>query len=90
MTKDTSAPAFPVEADFHTFKPKDEAEWKRLLSGMTLRQYAAIQALQGLLAADENMARVNEIAAAEGITVRELFARSAVGYADALLAELGK
>lgn len=77
MSKDTSAPAFPVEADFHTFKPKDEAEWKRLLSGMTMRQYAAIKAMQGLLT-DPNCPGAISTAVA------------AVAYADALLAELEK
>ena len=40
MTKDTSGPAFPTE---HT-------DTSGLYDGMTLRQYAAIKAMQGLLA----------------------------------------
>lgn len=41
MSKDTSGPAFPRTAGNH----------HRGDAGMTLRQYAAIKAMQGLLAA---------------------------------------
>lgn len=63
MTKDTSGPAFPTTAIYDSEK------------GMTLRQYAAIKAMQGLLT--------------DGLRGDDVI-RNAVLYADALLAELEK
>lgn len=71
MSKDTSGPAFPVqysnESDGPTIMPT---------TGMTMRQYAAIKAMQGLLA--------------DGMDDSEYVAMRAVKAADALLAELEK
>jgi hypothetical protein len=55
MSKDTGGPAFPVSYDHHTFEPSHVDEAKRLMSGMTLRDYFAARALQGLCA-DPNTA----------------------------------
>ena len=44
-------PAFPVaDYDHQVFQPKDVPEARRLLSGMTLRDYFAAKAMQGLCA----------------------------------------
>ena len=44
-TRDTSGPAFPVaDYDHQTFAPKNVAEARRLLSGMSLRDYFAVHA----------------------------------------------
>ena len=64
MTKDTSGPAFPVTDPCHD-------------KGLTIRQYAAIKAMQGLLA---------ECGGADV----QYVAMRAVKAADALLAELEK
>ena len=69
MTKDTSWPAFPtVDAN----RPQYYGT-----TGMTIRQYAAIKAMQGLLAA-------------VGGNAAQHVAEQAVKAADALLAELEK
>lgn len=42
----TGGPAFPVaDMDFQTFKPSTVDEHKRLLSGMSLRDYFAAKAI---------------------------------------------
>lgn len=64
MSKDTSGPAFPTTAIYDSEK------------GMTLRQYAAIKAMQGMFAS--------------GMDNSEYVAMRAVKAADALLAELEK
>ncbi|WP_137188317.1 hypothetical protein [Pseudomonas asiatica] len=43
MNKDTGGPAFPVNYDHQTFEPSHVDEAKRLMSGMTLRDYFAAQ-----------------------------------------------
>jgi hypothetical protein len=49
-TKDDGGPAFPIaEWDHQTFTPKNIAETQRLLSGMSLRDYFAAKAMQGLI-----------------------------------------
>lgn len=62
--KDTGGPAFPTSA--HTWH----------YEGMTLRDYFAAKAMQGLLAGEYN--------------VPDVFAEWAYKYADALLAERNK
>lgn len=66
MSKDTSGPAFPTDAVYEGQK------------GMTLRQYAAIKAMQGLLAGRNSDRGMMD------------YAETAVEIADALLAELEK
>lgn len=65
MSKDTSVPAFPTTAIYDSEK------------GLSIRQYAAIKAMQGLLAA-------------VGSGAAQHVAEQAVKAADALLAELEK
>lgn len=65
MTKDTSGPAFPTTAIYASEK------------GMTLRQYAAIKAMQGMFAK-------------HGTGDVDYVVKHAVKAADALLAELEK
>ncbi|MGP5236414.1 hypothetical protein [Pseudomonas helleri] len=69
-------PAFPVgDYDHMIFNPETVAETKRQLSGMTLRDYFAAKALQGMLAGD-----------AEWIASEDVAATRAYAMADAMLA----
>ena len=52
----TGGPAFPVADPFAVKCPPTDAEALRLQQGMTLRDYFAAKALQGLLATDLNCA----------------------------------
>ncbi|KAA0473377.1 hypothetical protein [Klebsiella variicola] len=46
MSKETGGYAFPIpNADFQTFQPSTIDEYKRIQSGMTLRDYFAAEAL---------------------------------------------
>ncbi|HCU0614060.1 TPA: hypothetical protein OUF56_004112 [Enterobacter bugandensis] len=48
---DNGGYAFPIpNADFQTFAPGTVEEYKRIQSGMTLRDYFAAKAMQGWLA----------------------------------------
>ncbi|ELG3411684.1 hypothetical protein RN043_003253 [Salmonella enterica] len=48
---DNGGYAFPItNADFQTFAPSTIEEYKRVLSGMTLRDYFAAKAMQSLIA----------------------------------------
>lgn len=78
MSKDTSGPAFPTTA-------MHERE-----QGMTLRQYAAIKAMQGLLANGEALAYLSAHAKDKCSSFRDVVSKAAVDYADSLLAELEK
>ncbi|MBF8746864.1 hypothetical protein [Pseudomonas monteilii] len=75
MSKDTGGPAFPVSYDHQTFEPSHVDEAKRLMSGMTLRDYFAARALQGLCA-DPNTAD----------STRENLVAECYELADAMLA----
>jgi hypothetical protein len=79
--KDNDGPAFPVDADYQLFQPKDTAEAKRLFSGMTLRDYFAAKAMQGMIANDWPMHGLGSVAH---------LAVSAYGMADAMLLERAK
>lgn len=68
-----SEPAFPVE---HS----------GLKHGLTKREYAAIAAMQGLLASDTEATCISGGLKA----VAEHYSKCAVAYADALILELGK
>ena len=49
-TKTDGGPAFPVaDWDHQTFQPRTIEETRRLLSGMTLRDYFAAKAMQGII-----------------------------------------
>ena len=81
MSKDTSGPAFPVKVAFGSdgigFAGEEVKELQTVTyAGATLREYAAIKAMQGLLA--------------DGMGCPEYVAMRAVKAADALLAELEK
>ena len=81
MTKDTSGPAFPTE---HT-------DTSGLYDGMTLRQYAAIKAMQGLLANNGGPMQANAMCGWSLCNCTESdVAALSVKLADALLAELEK
>lgn len=50
MSKETGGYAFPIPgADFQTFQPKTVDEFKRIMSGMTLRDYFAAKAMQAMI-----------------------------------------
>lgn len=54
MSRETGGYAFPIpNADFHTFQPSTVDEYKRIQSGMTLRDYFAAKAMQSMIAAHE-------------------------------------
>lgn len=78
MTKDTSGPAFPVTDPCHD-------------KGLTTRQYAAIKAMQGLLANSNGPVQANAMCGWSlcNCTENDVAALS-VKLADALLAELEK
>lgn len=78
MTKDTSGPAFP-----HSWLGADDC-------GMTIRQYAAIKAMQGLLSNSDVMMHLTAYAQQQKRTVHDVVAGASVNYADTLLAELAK
>ena len=86
MTKDTSGPAFPVqysnESDGPTIMPT---------TGITIRQYAAIKAMQGLLANNGGPMQANAMCGWSlcHCTENDVAAMS-VRLADALRAELEK
>lgn len=46
-------PAHPVNFDFQKFKPENDEVARRLLSGMSLRDYFAAKAMQALIAAPD-------------------------------------
>lgn len=76
MSIQDGGPAFPVaDYDHMVFKPKTVAETKRDLSGMSLRDYFAAKALQGLCSDPST----------EGTPVMEM-AEHCYGIADAMLA----
>lgn len=72
--KDTGGPAFPV------FPPVDHAT---VAVGMSLRDYFAVKALQGLLPATFNAVAANYEDRTDEIST--LFAKTAYEFADAML-----
>lgn len=78
--KDGLQPAFPVaDYDHMIFQPSTVAETKRQLSGMTLLDYFAAKALQGMLAGDSEWIASEDVAAMRAYKMAEamLAARSA-------------
>ena len=71
MTKDTSGPAFPVVID-----TGHAVEYHK---GMTLRDYFAAKAIQGLMGRDWSDFKISDD------ELIALWARSAYGVADAML-----
>lgn len=78
MSKDISGPAFPTDAVYEGQK------------GMTLRQYAAIKAMEGLLSDGEVMGHLTAYSQQQKKPLQEIVAVAAVNYDDALLAEMEK
>lgn len=65
MEKDTGGYAFPIpNADLQTFQPATVDEYKRIQSGMTLRDYFAAKAMCSFIHMDE-FDRQNETLMAE-------------------------
>lgn len=59
MSKDNGGYAFPIpNADFQTFEPKTVDEYRRIQSGMTLRDYFAAKAMQSILTNEAELQRV--------------------------------
>lgn len=55
MSKETGGYAFPIpNADYQTFQPSTVEEYKRIQSGMTLRDYFATKAMAGDWAAQDS------------------------------------
>lgn len=60
---DNGGYAFPIpNADFQTFAPNTIEEYKRVQSGMTLRDYFAAKAMQGELASGDASRHAENIA----------------------------
>lgn len=86
MSKDTSAPAFPFQivatSDCVGLLGENlEAGDNVTYTGMTMRQYAAIKAMQSLISENDRFKNKDHV---------EMMVQVAVQYADALLAELEK
>lgn len=97
MSKDTSAPAFPSTLDNTShkdvigfigdiIKPGTHTGYK----GLSIREYAAIKAMQGLLANSSALDYLGAYALQQKKPLPEIVANSAANYADALLAKLEK
>lgn len=83
MSKKDGGPAFPQMC-------ADALDIGMVHDGMTLRDWFAGMALQGMVAAmrsDEGAAAYNDIAESEGLTPPQLVAALAYRYADAVIAE---
>lgn len=88
MSKQTGGYAFPIpNADFQTFQPQTVDEYKRIQSGMTLRDYFAAQAMQALISGYLS----NEKSSESGFKFHEgdhvHAAEAAYLVADAMIAE---
>lgn len=60
---DNGGYAFPIpNADFQTFAPSTVEEYKRVQSGMTLRDYFAAKAMQGIISSDCNYGAFSDLA----------------------------
>jgi hypothetical protein len=60
---DNGGYAFPIpNADFQTFAPSTVEEYKRIQSGMTLRDYFAAKAMQGIISSDCNYGAFSDLA----------------------------
>ncbi|MBY8934244.1 hypothetical protein [Pseudomonas fluorescens] len=89
--KDNGGPAFPVaDYDHQIFQPKNEAEAKRYLSGMSLRDYFAARCCAAMVSTirnDGDYMRLRNIAQDHDLdSVSQFFAQEAYKQADAMLA----
>ena len=78
MNNDDGRPAFPVTGE-------DHREW-----GVSIRDYFAAKAIQGMMANDEMLARYAEIAEEHMVDADVLAATGAYKIADAMLKERTK
>ena len=78
-------PAFPVSTGHH---PDTMMKDPRI--GMTLRDYFAAAALTGLLADRQYKESALDYGNGHGMKLTETICRSALEYADAMLAERGR
>ena len=81
MTKDTSGPAFPCEQH----ECQDNTWNQTFESGMSLRDYFAAKAMQGLLANTESCFTPSKDEKEAGITWAEKLANECYEIADAML-----
>ncbi len=77
---DLNRRAFPVPHD----------QYNPITPGMTLREWYAGLALQGMLANNDMIKAVARVAERREMVVAETLVKTALAYADALLAELAK
>lgn len=86
MSKETGGYAFPIpNADFQTFEPKTVDEYKRIQSGMTLRDYFAAKSLAVAWAALEG-----GYFEADADTSAQKMAECAYQLADAMIEARGQ
>ncbi|GEM_PF-1060026 len=90
MSKDTGGPAFPVSYDHQTFEPSHVDEAKRLMSGMTLRDYFAakcVAAMVSTISDEDGYGRAVHHASSKGLNVSQWFSRESYKQADAMISE---
>lgn len=97
MTKDIIGPAFPCKLVNDSVYTICGFAGEEVLSGttvtyagMTLRQYAAINAMHGLLANGYVVEQLTAYAKEKRTPLHDIVAGASANYADALLAELEK
>lgn len=84
MAKDTGGYAFPIpNADFQKFQPETVDEYKRIQSGMTLRDYFAAKAMNAFVA-NPNIMKTAVRADVDAV------AKEAYRFADAMLSARGQ
>jgi len=88
MSKNNGGPAFPV-ADPSWLDPATIAHGKRLASGMTLRDWFAGMAMQGIYACPVQLYRADGTPMPDPLTSADI-AKMAYEEADAMLAEREK
>ena len=78
---DDGGPVFPVNYDHQTFQPKTTDEARRLMTGISLRDHFAGQALIGLLSNPKLQPEILKQGGAHGGWIET----SAYAWADAML-----
>lgn len=87
-------PAFPMaDFDHQTFTPQTIDEHRRLLSGMSLRDYFAAEALGSMVLAVSTNQKFTDVCCNEalrcGVNFEDYVAARALDWADALLKARG-
>ena len=91
MDKNDGGPAFPWTETRLSLRSDEQKATIEKFQGMTLRDYFAAAALQGILAGVSNDATAFIPHCTDGSQIdRSIYARTAFGYADAMLAERNK